>query len=181
MTGQRRGTRCTDWKQNANDVSVVIHQLEAEIAALGPQKPVNAQAAAVHMALEAATGFAAARPYLKRARINARYASGNEQAFVAAVVAWSHGDTAKALKLFRKLVEEQPTDIATAKWAQYHAFNLGDAQAMREIAETTAMQDYARLMSSAALELDHRAAQIESLNSQSLTGEAAIAPKAVAA
>ncbi len=96
---------------------------------------VNAQAAAVHMALEAASGFAAARPYLKRARINARYASTNEQTFVAAVVAWSNGDTAKALSLFRKLVEAQPADIATAKWAQYHAFNLGDATAMREIAE----------------------------------------------
>src|SRR6185295_15912447 len=97
---------------------------------------VNAQAAAVHMALEAATGFAAARPYLKRARINVRYASSNEQAFVAAVVAWSHGDTAKALSLFRKLVEAQPSDIATAKWAQYHAFNLGDAAGVRDIAET---------------------------------------------
>ncbi|MBI1213277.1 MAG: tetratricopeptide repeat protein [Alphaproteobacteria bacterium] len=97
---------------------------------------VNAQAAAVHMALEAATGFAAARPYLKRARINARNASANEQMFVAAVVAWSNGDTAKAMTFFRKLVEARPTDIATAKWAQYHAFNLGDATAMREIAET---------------------------------------------
>jgi len=96
---------------------------------------VNAQAAAVHMALEAATGFAAARPYLKRARVNARWATANEQSFIAAVVAWSNGDTAKALTLFRKLIDAQPTDIATAKWAQYHAFNLGDATAVREIAE----------------------------------------------
>lgn len=45
MTGQRCGTRCKDWRQNAKDISVVIGQLEKEIAALGPQKPVNAQAA----------------------------------------------------------------------------------------------------------------------------------------
>jgi hypothetical protein len=45
MTGQRCGTRCRDWRQNSKDISVVIGQLEKEIAALGPQKPVNAQAA----------------------------------------------------------------------------------------------------------------------------------------
>jgi hypothetical protein len=47
MTGQRCGQRCKDWKQNSKDIGVVINQLEAEIAALGPQKPVNAQAAAM--------------------------------------------------------------------------------------------------------------------------------------
>jgi hypothetical protein len=47
MTGQRCGQRCRDWKTNAKDIGVVIKQLEAEIAALGPQKPVNAQAAAM--------------------------------------------------------------------------------------------------------------------------------------
>jgi len=47
MTGQRCGQRCRDWKQNSKDITVVILQLEAEIAALGPQKPVNAQAAAM--------------------------------------------------------------------------------------------------------------------------------------
>lgn len=47
MTGQRCGQRCKDWKTNAKDIGVVIKQLEAEIAALGPQKPVNAQAAAM--------------------------------------------------------------------------------------------------------------------------------------
>ena len=97
---------------------------------------VNAQAAAVHMALEAATGFASARPYLKRARTNARYATENEKLFVAAVLAWSNGDTATTLAQLRKLVQAQPSDIAAAKWAQYHAFNLGDAQSMRMLAET---------------------------------------------
>ena len=96
---------------------------------------VNAQAAAVHMALEAATGFAAARPYLKRARANARYATEREQQFVVAIVAWSQGDTAKALMALRKLVQANPSDIAAAKWGQYHAFNLGDAQTMRLLAE----------------------------------------------
>lgn len=47
MTGQRCGQRCKDWKTNAKDIGVVIKQLEAEIAALGPQKPVNAKAEAM--------------------------------------------------------------------------------------------------------------------------------------
>ena len=46
MTGSRCGKRCKDWKQNASDITVVIEKLEAEISALGPQKPVNAQAVA---------------------------------------------------------------------------------------------------------------------------------------
>jgi len=47
MTKSYCGRGCTDWKQNAKDVSIVVRQLEVEIAALGPQKPVNAQAEAM--------------------------------------------------------------------------------------------------------------------------------------
>ena len=47
MTGSRCGKRCKDWKTNASDIAVVIRQLEGEISALGPQKPVNAQAEAM--------------------------------------------------------------------------------------------------------------------------------------
>ena len=45
-TGRRGcGRNCLDWQRNAKDVAIVISQLEKEIAALGPMKPVNAQAA----------------------------------------------------------------------------------------------------------------------------------------
>lgn len=47
MTKSYCGRSCRDWKQNAADIGVVIRQLEAEIAALGPQRPVNAQAEAM--------------------------------------------------------------------------------------------------------------------------------------
>lgn len=46
MTHSYCGKRCKDWKTNASDIAVVIAQLDREIAALGPQKPVNAQAEA---------------------------------------------------------------------------------------------------------------------------------------
>ena len=47
-TGRRGcGRNCKDWQRNAKDIAIVIEQLEREIAALGPQKPVNAQASAM--------------------------------------------------------------------------------------------------------------------------------------
>jgi tetratricopeptide (TPR) repeat protein len=95
---------------------------------------VNAHAAAVHMALESAMGFRAARKYLTRARKTARHASTREQNFVAAVHTWWRGDARGALKQLREIIADQPADIVSAKWAQYHAFNLGDAAAMRDIA-----------------------------------------------
>jgi len=85
----------------------------------------NAQAAAVHLALEASSGYLPARQYLKRARAVARDATEREQLFVAAVVAWWRGDTATALATLRQLTKKYPADIAAAKWGQYHAFNLG--------------------------------------------------------
>lgn len=41
-TRQRCGERCERWKRTANDRRTVVSALEAEIAALGPPKPVNA-------------------------------------------------------------------------------------------------------------------------------------------
>lgn len=95
----------------------------------------NAQAAAVHMALEAATGFAAARHYIKRARMVVRDANEREKLFVAAVVAWWRGDTAMALATLRQLTQRFPEDIAAAKWGQYHAFNLGRCADVLSFAE----------------------------------------------
>lgn len=95
---------------------------------------VNAHAAAVHMALESAPGFRKARHYLTRARKVAREASPREQAFVKAAHSWWRGDTQGALKQLRAIAAEHPNDIVTAKWAQYHAFNQGDADAMLDIA-----------------------------------------------
>jgi tetratricopeptide (TPR) repeat protein len=98
---------------------------------------VNANAAAVHMALEAAPGFKKARGYLRRARKVAGAATPREQAFVSAVADWWRGNAAGALKRLRGIVAEYPADIVAAKWAQYLAFNMGDARAMLEVAKAT--------------------------------------------
>lgn len=44
MTGERCGQRCNDWRLRATEVKAHVAQLEAEIAALGPQRPVNSDA-----------------------------------------------------------------------------------------------------------------------------------------
>lgn len=96
----------------------------------------NACAASVHMALEARSGFVAAQPYLEQMRRNASGATERERSLIAAVDAWSRGDTRRALGIYRDHADLYPSDIAAAKWGQYHAFNLGDAVTMRAIAQT---------------------------------------------
>lgn len=95
---------------------------------------VNAHAAAVSMALESAPGFRNARRYLTAARKAARDATAREQAFGKAVYDWWRGSPPSTLKQLAAIVKAHPADIVAAKWAQYHAFNLGDAEAMREVA-----------------------------------------------
>jgi tetratricopeptide (TPR) repeat protein len=96
---------------------------------------VNANAAAVHMALEAAPSFKKARGYLRRARKVAPWATAREQAFVSAVADWWRGNVPGALKRLRGIVADNPRDIVAAKWAQYLAFNQGDAATMLEVAK----------------------------------------------
>lgn len=47
QTGQRCLDRCKRWEKTASDRRIVVRAIEAEIASLGPQKPVNAQADAM--------------------------------------------------------------------------------------------------------------------------------------
>jgi tetratricopeptide (TPR) repeat protein len=95
---------------------------------------VNAHAAGVHMALEAAPSFKKARGYLRRARKAAPDATKREQAFVTAIADWWRGNPALALRRMRAILGEHPSDIVTAKWAQYLAFNMGDAGSMVDVA-----------------------------------------------
>jgi tetratricopeptide (TPR) repeat protein len=96
---------------------------------------VNACAAAVHLALEARSGVVAAQPYLAAMRRARATANEREDLFVRAVEAWSADDLRGALTHFLEIAQRFPADIASAKWAQYHAFNLGDANAMLRAAK----------------------------------------------
>lgn len=44
MRGERCGPRCKDWRQRAKEVQALVSQIEGEIRALGPQKPVAPKA-----------------------------------------------------------------------------------------------------------------------------------------
>jgi hypothetical protein len=123
----------------------------------------QAHAAALHLAFEGAEGFAHAAPYLSR-MAGAR-ASERESAFIAAVEAWSRQDYRAALALLDAMTVRWPADIAALKWGQYHAFNLGDQQALLRFGERARIvfegAPYAHGMIAFALEQNHRLEEAE--------------------
>jgi hypothetical protein len=123
----------------------------------------QAHAAALHLAFEGAEGFAHAAPYL--AKMAGPRASERESAFIAAVDAWSRRDYRAALSLLDALTVRWPADIAAIKWGQYHAFNLGDQEALLRFAERARIvfegAPYAHGMIAFALEQNHRLQEAE--------------------
>ncbi len=94
----------------------------------------NAYAAFAWLFLESPEGLARARPYLARAESAAVCATERERLTVATARAWADGDIPRALALGAHAAEHFPRDLALAKIAQYHCFNLGDAPGMLRIA-----------------------------------------------
>ena len=97
----------------------------------------NAFSAAMYLFLQTADGTRRAAPWLERAR-HAACRPGTperEQAWVAAIDAWAHGDAALALKRHLAIAERWPQDLLNAKLAQVHQINLGDRAGMRKLAE----------------------------------------------
>lgn len=103
-----------------------------------PEDPyLNAQCAAMHIGLEAAEGFRAARPFLARAAEGLESAdiTDRERRFIEATMAFSRRDGHEAADILTAVVRDYPTDISAAKWASYFHFNLGQARGMLEVAE----------------------------------------------
>ena len=94
----------------------------------------NAYAAMACLFLESPEGAARARPYLARAEAAAPHATERERLTVAAARAWADGDIPRVLALGEDAAQRFPRDLAIAKIAQYHCFNLGDAPGMLRIA-----------------------------------------------
>ena len=90
----------------------------------------NAYAAIAWLFLESPEGTARARPYLARAEAARAHATEREQLTVATARAWADGDIPRALALGAHAAAHFPRDLALAKIAQYHCFNLGDAPGM---------------------------------------------------
>lgn len=103
-----------------------------------PEDPyLNAQCAAMHMGLEAAAGFRAARPFLASAAMGLENVdiTDRERRFIEATLAFSRRDAHAAADILTGVVRDYPTDISAAKWAQYYHFNLGQARGMLDVAE----------------------------------------------
>ena len=101
----------------------------------------NSYAACLHLFSEDRNGPGNARPYLDRALAAARDASAREQLNAAAVAAWAAGDIPRALRIAAEIAAIAPRDLVSVKFAQYHAFNMGDAPAMLAIADRVASEN----------------------------------------
>ncbi|MEZ5892987.1 MAG: hypothetical protein R3C58_07570, partial [Parvularculaceae bacterium] len=125
----------------------------------------NAHAAALHMAFEAADGWTAAAPYLARMRAAVSNATERERLFCAAVEAWAREDFRGALAQLDELTVRWPADLCALKWGQYHAFNLGDQAALLRLGERARIvhenAPYAHGMTAFALEQNHRLREAE--------------------
>jgi hypothetical protein len=84
----------------------------------------DAMAAALHLFAEAPGADGLARPFLARAQAAA--ANPREAAWIASVAAWAEGDAPRAAAIAAGGARAHPADLALAKLAQYHCFNLGD-------------------------------------------------------
>lgn len=136
------------------------------VADAAPDAPLlSAHAAALHLAFEGAEGWAHARPYIDRMRARAGAASERERHFCAAVEAWHARDYWRARDLLDELTVRWPADLCAIKWGQYHAFNLGDADALLRFGERArivfANEPYANGLYAFALEQNHRLDEAE--------------------
>lgn len=126
----------------------------------------NAHAAALHLAFEGAEGWVSAAPYLERMRRSRDgLACERQKLFCDAVEAWSGRDFHKAFSTLDELTVRWPADLCALKWAQYHAFNLGDQAGLLRLG-TRAMivhedRPYAHGMIAFALEQNHRLREAE--------------------
>lgn len=125
----------------------------------------NAHAAALHLAFEGAEGWANAAPYIDRMNRAAPKASERERLYCAAVNAWNARDFHRALDRLDELTVRWPADLCAIKWAQYHAFNLGDQGALLRLAERARIvhegRPYVHGMIAFALEQNHRLEEAE--------------------
>ncbi|MEJ7685509.1 MAG: tetratricopeptide repeat protein [Variovorax sp.] len=95
---------------------------------------VQAYCATLHLFAESRDAAPNARPFLERAQAHAARATPREQRFIAAIAAWAHGDSVRAIALHQEQAREHPRDLASLKLGQYHCFNTGDFPGMLRLA-----------------------------------------------
>jgi hypothetical protein len=142
-----------------------LRDLFAVVDGAPPCPILNAHAGALHLAFEGAEGWANAAPYLARMNEAAPLTSERERLFCAAVNAWNSRDFCGALAHLDALTVRWPADLCAIKWGQYHAFNLGDQEALLRFAERARIvhegRPYVHGMLAFALEQSHRLEEAE--------------------
>lgn len=112
----------------------------------------NAYAGVLWMLLEAAEAPGHARAYRDRARAAAAEATPREQAMVELLDAWIRDDVPEVLRLCDPILAQDPRDLLTAAFANYHLFNRGDFPAMLRVSlqAVAALPDNADALAMAA-------------------------------
>ncbi|MEO1136337.1 MAG: tetratricopeptide repeat protein [Pseudomonadota bacterium] len=158
-----------------------------DVADANPHAPLlNAHAAVLHLAFEGAEGWDAAGPYLTKMQAHAASATEREQLFCASAECWAAHDFPGALAHLDELTVRWPADLCALKWAQYHAFNLGDAAALLRLGERARIVHkdgpFAHGMAAFALEQNHllREAEDEGMRAVEIAIDDAWAHHAVA-
>ncbi|WP_299847819.1 tetratricopeptide repeat protein [uncultured Roseovarius sp.] len=86
----------------------------------------QAYAAQFFASAETADGMQKAQAYLSRAKALAPHALPREQAIIQAAEHWCKTERRSAAKVLEQVLDDHPTDIITAKWAQALHFDTGN-------------------------------------------------------
>ncbi len=127
---------------------------------------INAHAAVLHMAFEGLEGWQAAKPYLDAMRLARKGGvTEREGLFCDAVEAWYVRDFYSSLDFLNLLTVRWPADLCAIKWGQYHAFNLGDQEALLRFGQRAILAHkgtpYAHGLVAFGLEQNHRLDEAE--------------------
>ncbi len=87
----------------------------------------QAYAAMFNASADTRAGLRAARKYLARARQLEQAANPRERAIIAAAAAWCDSDLVKSAAIFETVLDDNPGDIVSAKWAQGLHFERGNS------------------------------------------------------
>jgi hypothetical protein len=121
--------------------------------------------AMLNLALEAPSGYAAARGHLDALGARTDTMGERERLWLAALEAWHAGDIGRAAEHHEALAEQFPRDLSSAKIGIIHRFMTGDSDAMLRLADRVfpANRDvhYAWGMRAFALEECHRLGEAE--------------------
>ncbi|MGH8225320.1 MAG: hypothetical protein ACRER1_04080 [Gammaproteobacteria bacterium] len=140
-----------------------------ELATAHPDCPLaQAYAASLYAFAQSPQLAAEGRGWLARARAAADSASEHELAFIAAVEAGVAGDLETAITAHERIAARWPQETVSAKLAEFHLFETGDALRQREImgvfaaanprdADVLSMQGFAQELNSEADEAERLA------------------------